>query len=166
MFFSGLFFKHNLPEVKACKSVDLQALGEGWCFLWGARDKVFYYWPQLHGNEMFAEKTHTRVFMFERNAAVLKHTGACMRKNPTRRCVLIVCQTFGACTLWGCLIGRSKVRWTLTRLGLSAHLGSAGQEAGRQQECVRPVSTMSKSELSARLSSGSFAFPARWAQPL
>lgn len=135
-------------------------------FMGSARQGFFFYWPQLHGNEMFAEKTHTQVFMFERNAAALKHTCARVRKNPTRRGVLIVCQTFGACTLWGCLIGRSKVRWAPTRLGLSAHLGSAGQEAGRQQECVRPGSTMSKSALSARLSSGSFAFPARWAQPL
>lgn len=87
MFFSGFFFKHNLPEVKACKSVDLQALGEGWCFSWGARDKVFIYWPQLHGNEMFAEKTHTRVFMFERNAAVLKTHSRSRAKEPdsTRR---------------------------------------------------------------------------------
>lgn len=158
------FLKHNLPEVKASKSVDLQAWVRADIFQ-GENKTRFFSLCSYVVNKMFAEKTHTQVFMFERNVAVLKHTHACVQKNPVRCCVLIVCQTFGACTLRHCLIGRSKVQWAPTRLGLSAHLGSVGQEAGHQQECVRPGSTMSKSALSASLSSGSSAAVARLAQP-
>lgn len=106
-------------------------------------------------------RKHTRGYL------CLKETPpSCSRaKQPHPFGVVIVCQTFGACTLRGSLIGRSKVQWAPTRLGLSAHLGSAGWEAGHRQECVRPGSTMSKGALSASLSSGSSAAAARWVQP-
>lgn len=156
------YLKSKPPKVLICKP------GWGLIFFRESTRQGFFGFFSLCSyvvNKMFAEKTHTQVFMFERNVAVLKHTHACVQKNPVRCCVLIVCQTFGACTLQHCLIGRSKVQWAPTRLGLSAHLGSVGQEAGHRQECVRPGSTMSKSALSASLSSGSSAAVARLAQP-
>lgn len=77
-FFVVFFLKHNLPEVKACKSVDLQAWVRADVFRGEHETPVYFgfgfFSLQLHGNKMFAEKTHTYIYVWKKRRRAKTHS--------------------------------------------------------------------------------------------